>query len=101
MNGPMIGLVGDTLTFCGGLLLAYDAIKKETEFNRKTGMVKAGTNPLLARLHFVKGGLEITDESNAELFFIRRSALLASIGCVILSVGFACLFVARACELFK
>jgi len=101
MQTAVVGLIGDVLTLAGGLLLAHDAVGKEKDFEKIRNIAKVIQEPRLAKIRFVMEGVEISDESNVEKAFIRRSARTAKWGCFILVLGFALLVVSRVIEMFR
>lgn len=98
--GPVVGLLGDALTFSGGLLLAWDAVQKENEFDRVKRVARALQSPSMARLHVELEGIVVSDEKDVERAFIRRSAHKAAWGCRILAAGFFVLIVTRILDVF-
>jgi hypothetical protein len=99
--GPIVGLLGDLLTFTGGLLLAWDAVQKEREFERIKKVAAALQSPWLARLKVEMEGLIVADEGDVQKAFIRRSARKAAYGCGLLAAGFLLLLAARTIELLN
>ncbi|MFZ0821753.1 MAG: hypothetical protein WAM91_16940 [Candidatus Acidiferrales bacterium] len=95
------GLVGDLLTFVGGLMLTLDAAHKDEEFEKINNVAKALNSPWMARLKVDMEGIIITDEKDVQHAFIRRSARKAVWGCRILCIGFGLLLLSRALELMK
>jgi hypothetical protein len=93
------GLVGDSLTFIGGMILAIDAIGRQKEFTKIQNTVAAVTDPLLANVKITKEGIYLTNnEKNVELVFIHRSVNRARWGSLLVAIGFVCLLVARIWE---
>ena len=95
----IIGLLGDLLTFSGGLFLALDAVQKEKEFNKIKRVAAALRTPYLAKLKVEIEGLIISDDQDVERAFIRHSARKAVVGCVVLTLGFLLLLAARILEI--
>jgi hypothetical protein len=100
MQAALVGLIGDTFTLAGGLLLALDAVAKEKDFEKIRKIAKTVKEPRLAQIRFVMEGVEISDGSQVEKAFIRRSARIAKWGCFILVIGFALLVVSRLAEIY-
>ena len=100
-TAPVFGLVGDTLTFFGGLILAIDAALQEKRFKRIRNKVKAYTSPEFAQLRIVveEDGILIRDEKDIEWSFIRHSARWATVGTVLLTLGFGFLILTRFLEI--
>ena len=99
MPGPIIGLLGDTLTFSGGLVLAWDAVQKENEFDKIKKIAATLSSPSMARLHVEMEGVLISDEADIERAFLRVSARKAVWGCRVLAAGFFLLILSRIFEL--
>lgn len=96
---PAIGVFGDSVTFAGGLLLAFDAAHREREFARIvkiTSVVKE-----MSQIQIELGGRIIKDKDDVETVFIHRSSVKAFIGCVLLSIGFLFLLLVRISEICK
>ena len=99
---PVIGLLGDSATFAGGLVLALDAARKEREFTRIKKVAAGIKSPFLAHVKFqTKGGLTLADENDVERVFIHDSARQAVWGCWLLAGGFLLLLGTRLAELCK
>lgn len=97
--GPMLGLAGDALTVCGGLLLAWDTVQKDREVRQVKNTARAIESPLLKGLPIEIDGVLVVCESDVERAFIRRSARKAAWGCVLLAAGFILLFATRLIEM--
>jgi hypothetical protein len=96
--GQIAGLCGDVLTFAGGMLLAWDAVEKEREFQSIQHVARTLKSPWMARLKVEMNGIILVSENDVEQAFIRRSAKKAKWGCVFLAVGFGFLLVSRILE---
>jgi len=100
MKGAMIlGFLGDVLTFGGGIVLSWDALKRGKEFKQITGLQHAVAK--LAGLRLTSGGISIFDDNSTELLFIRKSVRRAKWGTLIITCGFLCLLASRIVEVFK
>ncbi len=97
-TAPLFGLVGDALTFAGGLILAFDAARQEKRFKKMRGKVDTFLSPPFLRLKVVEDGVVLTDEKDVELTFIRHSVRSAKLGSILLAFGFAFLLVTRLLE---
>jgi hypothetical protein len=96
---PIIGLVGDLLTFTGGLLLAIDVAQKEREFSKIKAVSSSIESPFLAKIKIEMDGIILTDKDDVVRAFIHHSARKAFWGCILLSVGFLFLLSVRISEL--
>jgi hypothetical protein len=92
----VLGVVGDTLTFIGGAVLAWDAIRREREFQKRKDMV-AGLQDL-KDINFVQNGIPLINEMAAELVFVRQSVRRSKWGAGILTLGFIFLLCTRIVE---
>ena len=92
------GFLGDFLTFLGGIVLAFDAVREERKFRKLGEWVKTIEAPELKGVLLTFQGVKLKSGKDVELAFIRKSAKLALAGAIILTVGFLCLFVSRCLE---
>jgi|HubBroStandDraft_6_1064221.scaffolds.fasta_scaffold2340950_1 hypothetical protein len=97
--GPAVGLLGDLLTFTGGILLAWDVVQKERELQEIARVTSALKLPGMIGLNIEYRGVLIKSEIDIVHAFIRRSARKAAWGCVFLAFGFLLLLVSRIIEL--
>jgi hypothetical protein len=95
----LIGLIGDLLNCSGGVLLAWEAIHQERDFQQIKRIAHAVKEKPLARLRVAIEGVQIVDETDVECAFIRRSARKAVAGCILLSIGFILLALSRVWEI--
>ncbi|HVB33856.1 MAG TPA: hypothetical protein VNJ52_05715 [Patescibacteria group bacterium] len=100
MQPAMPGLIGDLLTVIGSILLAFDAITKEHEFDQIARATKLLNASKLCKIRFKDEGVELTDENDVRRALIRRSARKAKWGCILLAIGFILLAFSRALGLF-
>jgi hypothetical protein len=96
-----VGLVGDVLTFCGGLILSLDALSREQEFKRIQTLAETIKDPMLARVKFTKEGIQLKTEKDAELVYIRRSTKRAKWGTLVVTAGFVLLVFVRLAEILR
>jgi hypothetical protein len=94
-----VGLIGDILTFCGSVTLAWDAVNKERESKKIRQIAKLLKVPSLAKLRIEFDGIVLSDEGDVERVFIHRTAKLALVGCTLLALGFCSLLATRLIEL--
>lgn len=98
MSAPTIlGVLGETLTFLGGIVLSLDALQRRNEFRKTTDLKTAVA--ALSGINLTQNGLSIFDNESVELLFIRRSVRRALWGTAIITSGFLCLLAARILEL--
>jgi len=98
---PVVGLVGDSLTFLGGLCLAREAILKGRESEGVKKIVKTLKNPHLAKFKVEMDGLRISDPESIETVFVHRNVKWAKAGAALLSIGFLLLLSLRISELVR
>jgi hypothetical protein len=103
-----MGVLGDALTFLGALLLAWDAARKDKEFQTIDA-----TDEALAfitrhdKQKRTKLVIRIGDEGNApdprgvQLVFVQESAKRAKWGCYLLAAGFVALLASRMFEVLR
>jgi hypothetical protein len=96
--GTWFGFAGDFLTFLGGLVLAVDALLEERKLNKIKDWAETVQSPALARVVITRKGVQLRNEQDVELSFLRQSYKRAVCGTLILTLGFICLFVARVLE---
>jgi len=94
----ILGLLGDTLTFTGAVILALDALWREREFMRQKQMINMIKS--LREVRLILHGIELVDSESANRVFIRQSVLRSVWGAAFLVLGFVCLLVARLIEMF-
>jgi|SRR5882724_5663115 len=92
----ILGLVGDALTFTGGLILALDALRREQEFRKTKELQKAVQS--LKGIKLTQDGITLVNDQDVDLVFIRQSVLRSLKGVVILTLGFVSLLAARILE---
>ena len=97
---PIVGLFGDTLTFAGGTILAWDAVQQDKQFRKIRRLAETLAAPELVHLRVEVEGVVIADERDIEHAFIRHSARRALIGAITLAFGFGFLFATRWLEIF-
>jgi hypothetical protein len=95
----VLGLLGDLLTFGGGLVLSLDALQRAKDFKKTTALQQ--TVAKLVGIKLTSGGLRIFDNDSTELVFIRKSVRKAMWGTVIITSGFLCLLASKIIEIFK
>jgi hypothetical protein len=89
------GFLGDGLTFVGSLFLAVDALFKHKEqATLSKRKLVAEDFPGSAE---TRGGQPMTVRS-LEATAMAKSVHFAWVGAILLSLGFACLFISRLCE---
>jgi hypothetical protein len=93
----ILGIVGDSLTFTGGVILAFDALRRETEFRRRKELDKAVES--LKGIKLTQNGIVVLNDESTELVFIRQSVRRALWGAGILMIGFLFLLATRFAEL--
>jgi len=93
----ILGLIGDALTFTGGLILALDALRRETEFRRTKELKNAVES--LDGIKLTQNGIVLLNDKAVELVFIRQSVRRALWGAAILTLGFVFLLATRVIEL--
>ena len=93
----ILGLIGDALTFTGGLILALDAVRRQREF-RKTKQLQE-TVKSLDGIKLTQDGISLLDDKAVELVFIRQSVRRAIYGAACLTIGFVFLLITRVVEL--
>lgn len=99
--GAIVGLLGDSVAFVGGIVLALDAISKEREFRRIKNIASAIKSPPLAKLTVEMDGILLSGEDDVEKAFIHNSARKAVIGAALLSGGFLLIIAGRILEHLK
>jgi len=90
------GLLGDSLSFLGALILALDALWREREFIRQKKLLRMVET---LRVRLTLDGIELVDGESTHLVFIRQSVRRSIWGASILTSGFICLLVARIVEI--
>ena len=95
----ILGFLGDVLTFGGGIVLSWDALKRGKEFKKTKGLQEAVAR--LAGIDLRSGGVKIFDDDSTELLFIKKSVRRAKWGTVIITSGFLCLLASRIVETLK
>ena len=95
------GFCGDFLTFLGGIILAFDALREERKLKKIKDWVATVQSPALAKVVITRRGVELHSQEDVELTYLRQSFKRALAGTLILSAGFVCLFIARLLELTK
>ncbi len=98
---PILGLIGDTLTFAGGTILAWDAARQDKQFRKIRKLAETLAAPELVHLKVEVEGVVIADEKDIEQAFIRHSARRALVGAITLAVGFGFLFATRWVEILS
>jgi|SRR5450759_17477 hypothetical protein len=98
-SGTCFGFAGDFLTFLGGVILAFDALREERKLNKIKDWAATVESPALAKVVITRKGVELHSEEDVELTFLRQSFKRALVGTLILTSGFVCLFIARILEL--
>jgi hypothetical protein len=92
----MLGFVGDTLTFLGGLILSMDALGREREFRKQKDWV--ATIKEFKGVELSRRGIRLLDENSVELVFIRLSVTRSIWGTVVVTLGFVALLASRILE---
>jgi hypothetical protein len=95
----ILGFLGDSLTFGGGILLSWDALQRGSEFKKIKGLQTVVAK--FAGIDIRSGGIKIFDDNSTELLFIRKSVRRAKWGTVIITCGFLCLLASRITEVLK
>ncbi len=95
----IVGLFGDILTFSGGVILAYDAVHQERQYQQIRDWAATLTSPELITLRVAMNGVAITDKEDVERAFIRHSSKRALNGLRVLVAGFALLLCSRVIEI--
>jgi hypothetical protein len=90
-----LGLLGDSLTLCGSILLAWDALER---VRNSEDNVKAAVKRLKGLRIEIDNGLVQNSEDVARVF-IERAKNRAIWGCGFLAAGFLCLAIHRIIEL--
>jgi len=98
---PWLGLIGDTVTFIGGIILAVEAARQHEQFLKIQQMASTLTSPELVHLKVEVGGVLITDHKDIERAYIRHSARRALAGAVGMAIGFGFLFLTRWAEILS
>ncbi len=94
-----VGLIGDTLTFVGGLILAFDAVNRAREFEkirRISKVLASGIHRLIVEVE----GKTVEEEADIEAVFLRRSARFAAVGFAFLAFGFVGILAYRIMEIY-
>jgi len=94
----ILGFVGDFLTFLSGGVLAWDAVYAEKEFVAVTEITEGLAGSELKGIEVNLGGKIVENATGVERFFRRQTSRKATIGCILLGVGFAVLLAARIAE---
>jgi len=92
-TATILGFVGDTLTFFGGVVLALDALEREREFRKQKEW--ADTVREFKGVELTRHGIRLLDEKSVELVFIRLSVRRSVWGTAIVAAGFLALLGAR------
>jgi hypothetical protein len=93
----ILGLIGDALTFTGALILALDALRRQTEFRKTKQLQKAVES--LDGIKLTQDGIVLLNNESVELVLIRQSVKRALWGAGILTLGFIFLLATRIIEL--
>lgn len=99
LTAIIIGLMGDSLTFFGSSLLAWDALKPEKAFQEEQKVITVRRHPALAKLTIEMDGEVLSSDDDIKLVLMHRRAKKARIGYVLLALGFAALLATRLLEL--
>jgi hypothetical protein len=94
----IFGFGGDFLSFVGGLILALDSILEERNLTHTRAWQRTVASSELTGVVMTRTGVKLKNKEDVELSFVRQSTKRAAIGAVILTIGFASLFVSRWLE---
>jgi hypothetical protein len=96
----ILGLVGDVITFSGGLVLAIKEAGEEKRARERVGVANALENfPNLKKLTILIDETLIRNESDIEVAIASRASQRARWGGGLIAAGFVFLFVARVLEI--
>ena len=94
-----LGYAGDSLTFAGGLVLAWDALMRDREFKKQQQLGK--TVYELKGIRLTSNGIKLTGPDDVERVFIRQSVRRALVGTIIMTIVFILLLCSRGCESYS
>jgi hypothetical protein len=92
-----LGFAGDSLTFAGGVVLAWDALMRDREFKKQQQLGDVALNDL-KDIRLTSRGIRLTGPDDVERVFIRQSVRRALVGTIIMTIGFILLLCSRGCE---
>ncbi|MFZ0313687.1 MAG: hypothetical protein WAL85_13345 [Candidatus Korobacteraceae bacterium] len=95
----ILGFAGDTLTFVGGLVLAWDALMRDREFKKQQQLGEVVHE--LKGIKLATGGIKLTGPNDVERVFIRQSVRRAFWGTAVMTLGFILLLCSRGCESYS
>lgn len=96
-----LGLLGDLITFCGGLILAWDAWKGEKHANEAQKISDVLKSPAFARRIVVIKGVNVNNPDEIERAFLHITSKNARLGIAVLAVGFLFLLAHRIIDLIN
>jgi hypothetical protein len=102
-NAPMelarlLGYLGDGITFFSGILLAWDAIRSESEFVEATDIMEGMKHPVMKGVKVKLDKMIVINDKGVERVFRRRASMKAIVGSFLLTIGFLFLLGGRISE---